>query len=852
MNVRYAGKKAAGKFVLIIILIAAAAGCGNARSGSKPSHDQSELISYLSRVLDEKLAEYGTADRAVAAAPSGASGRVDNLSYDSQNQTLSWTYKNTGDYDLSGEVGVSDITPIALHWLAKTNDTLGDDALEAWIDGDASGEVAVGDITPIAINYLSEVAGYRILTSDSADGSFTQIGSDIPFGATGQFPKGFTIPVPSGALAFVAVAPYDSAGAQGIRSNAVAIAGDVPPQISSISPQGGDSGGVVQFSASVFGTAPFDYSWDFGGGAVPNTTIDPSPTVTLGATGIYSASVTVTNSAGNDTYDFNLYVVGSNTPPQIFSVSPLAGEATSNVQFSAEVSGSSPLSYAWDFGGGADPDASNSPSPAVALSAAGSYDCSLTVTNPYGSDAFDFTLDISPYNAPPVAQASVTPIIGDSPLTATLLSTGSSDPDGAVVLYEWDFDSDGTYDYSTPSPAPIEHVYPGEAAGGPYEGKYRARLRVTDDGGKTATAETPEFISNDAHLYWTWEYVDGGAQAGYAVSGGSVNIDPRDGRPCIVYRAEDVGWKIKAAWRNNDGTYEFDQYDFGHMFSMSNAAMKPDGTMVLAVHWYDEVTMESQLSAIWRTPDGVWTDELVDSEGIDIGRDPRIALNDMNLPGVIYSYSAVAWDIPANQVRYAFYNGIQWQVEITDIDVTQYTDQMDCLVYNGSTPFAIVSDDILLTFERSQAGIWTESVLDASAPTSFVGAAALTLNGQIQILAGMDETNQVYWYGESGSGWNRELVFDGIDEHHWIMPGFPGIYAHSGRTYAAFSFYDQPYIMYFCYSIGSAWRQEAAKVGLDAPAVSNQLVVRNDGSVVLALFDSQTREVMLGIRQPTG
>ena len=31
-------------------------------------------------------------------------------------------------------------------------------------------------------------------------------------------------------------------------------------------------------------------------------------------------------------------------------------------------------------------------------------------------------------------------------------ASGSYDPDGEVVLYEWDWDSDGTYDYSSTEP----------------------------------------------------------------------------------------------------------------------------------------------------------------------------------------------------------------------------------------------------------------------------------------------------------------------------------------------------------------------------------------------------------------
>ena len=61
----------------------------------------------------------------------------------------------------------------------------------------------------------------------------------------------------------------------------------------------------------------------------------------------------------------------------------------------------------------------------------------------------------------------------DEPILFT--ATGSYDPDGVVVLYEWDWDNDGTYDESTTENT-CSHTWTE-----PYE--ERVRLRVTDDSG---------------------------------------------------------------------------------------------------------------------------------------------------------------------------------------------------------------------------------------------------------------------------------------------------------------------------------------------------------------------------------
>lgn len=82
-------------------------------------------------------------------------------------------------------------------------------------------------------------------------------------------------------------------------------------------------------------------------------------------------------------------------PPSISSVAPTSGMTDEAVQFTATVQGTPTLTYEWDFGGGATPNTSTDVSPTVTLSGvAGDYSGSLTVTNAWGSDTFDFVLTV--------------------------------------------------------------------------------------------------------------------------------------------------------------------------------------------------------------------------------------------------------------------------------------------------------------------------------------------------------------------------------------------------------------------------------------------------------------------------
>jgi hypothetical protein len=83
-------------------------------------------------------------------------------------------------------------------------------------------------------------------------------------------------------------------------------------------------------------------------------------------------------------------------------------------------------------------------------------------------------------NMAPVADAG--PDLKISPGSQAVFFGTAIDHDGTVVLYEWDFDGDGIFDYSA-SDGIASHVYDGE-------GTFMVTLRVTDDEGATGFDET--------------------------------------------------------------------------------------------------------------------------------------------------------------------------------------------------------------------------------------------------------------------------------------------------------------------------------------------------------------------------
>ena len=114
-------------------------------------------------------------------------------------------------------------------------------------------------------------------------------------------------------------------------------------------------------------------------------------------------------------------------------------------------------------------------------------------------------------NQAPQCEAIVSPASGYAPLEVTFSST-ARDTDGFIAKYEWDFQGDGTYDFSSTATGSTTFTYQ-------EPGTYSATLRVTDDKGMTSissqTVTTMETVYKydgfkDMELavgdYWKYEW----------------------------------------------------------------------------------------------------------------------------------------------------------------------------------------------------------------------------------------------------------------------------------------------------------------------------------------------------------
>ncbi|MEO7994888.1 MAG: PKD domain-containing protein, partial [bacterium] len=214
-----------------------------------------------------------------------------------------------------------------------------------------------------------------------------------------------------------------------------------PPTITAISPAGGiigSPGQQVAFEATATGTAT-GWSWDFGGGATPNSSTAPITVITLGATGQYAGQVIASNAAGSSApFAFTYEISTAPTIPVVSAVDPadLVAAINTTQRFTAMVSGSAPYTWLWDFGGGRTPNESTEAEPLARFDVRGTFAGTVTVSNAVGNSLpFHFTYQV--VDVPSILQVQPSNgLVGSIDDQVTFRATFLND---LPTTYHWEF-----------------------------------------------------------------------------------------------------------------------------------------------------------------------------------------------------------------------------------------------------------------------------------------------------------------------------------------------------------------------------------------------------------------------------
>ncbi|WP_256717769.1 PKD domain-containing protein [Shewanella sp. UCD-KL12] len=174
-----------------------------------------------------------------------------------------------------------------------------------------------------------------------------------------------------------------------------------------------------------------------------------------------------------------------NVAPTANANGAYTGSAGQSIQFSSQGSNDSDgniVSFEWDFGDGS---ASTLANPSHAYSVVQNYTVTLTVTDNGGlTHSSTTTASVTgSQNVAPVAMANG-PYSGEVDSAISFSSQGSSDSDGSIASYSWDFGDGNTSSQASPN-----HTYVSA-------GDYTVTLTVTDNLGATGTSVASASVSS--------------------------------------------------------------------------------------------------------------------------------------------------------------------------------------------------------------------------------------------------------------------------------------------------------------------------------------------------------------------
>jgi len=189
--------------------------------------------------------------------------------------------------------------------------------------------------------------------------------------------------------------------------------------------------------------------------------------------GTYTAALRVVDDGGLNVWTATQVTVGGPAPSAEFVVDcsgpSCVFDAGASTGGDATIAG-----YAWDFGDGS---TATGKTTQHTYAAPGGYTVTLTVTD--GQGVTDTTSKMVAVESPPPPPPNAAPTadfsVSCSGLSCSLDGSGSSDADGTIHAYSWNFGDDSTGAGSGES---VQHAYAVAAT-------YTVRLIVTDDDGAT-------------------------------------------------------------------------------------------------------------------------------------------------------------------------------------------------------------------------------------------------------------------------------------------------------------------------------------------------------------------------------
>jgi PKD repeat protein len=254
-----------------------------------------------------------------------------------------------------------------------------------------------------------------------------------------------------------------------------------PTAAFSANPSTADTGQAVTLTSTSTDPdgRPLTESWDLDNNGTFGDKTGHQVTTSWADDGTKTVSLRVTDSGGSVRTVSHTVTVNNRAPNAAFAMSATDVDSGTPVVFTSTSSDpdGSIASYAWDFDGNGTTDATGA-TVTRSFAHSGTPSVTLKVTDNDGATR-SVSRQLTVRNRPPTVAfgLSASDVDSGSPVTFT---SSSSDPDGSIASYEWDFDGNGTTDATGPT-ASRAWDHPGTPT---------VTLTVTDDeGAKRSTSQ---------------------------------------------------------------------------------------------------------------------------------------------------------------------------------------------------------------------------------------------------------------------------------------------------------------------------------------------------------------------------
>jgi PKD repeat protein len=316
-------------------------------------------------------------------------------------------------------------------------------------------------------------------------------------------------------------------------------------------------GSALAFTGTASGGAgALSYSWNFGDGT-PAVTGTLTPSHTYAIYGTYTATLTVTDLAG-DTAQSSTTVTVKDVAPTVTIGGPYSGTSGSAIAFTASATDPSPqevaagFTYAWKFGDGSTSTLQN---PSHTYASSGTYTVTLTVTDEDGVSTK--TATTATVTTGLAVSAGPSPSGNEG---SAIAFTGTASGGTGTLSYSWSFGDGSAAVTGTLTPTHTYAIY----------GSYTATLTVTDSAGHTVQSSTTVTVNDVAP---TVTVGDPTGIAGTAIPFTASATDPSP---------QEVAAGFKYSWNFGDGTTSTAQnpshvFTTGGTFTVTVTATDEDG-----------------------------------------------------------------------------------------------------------------------------------------------------------------------------------------------------------------------------------------------------------------------------------